>query len=124
VSRGRKKPKWILEIAQERMDILFNLAKEEFHKDSSRSNRYVELAQNISKKYNTKIPLKWRRSFCKKCHSFLQYGENSTVRLKNSEVQIKCHECSNIMKIPYIKEKKLRRRQKIDTYTIKKGVNE
>jgi ribonuclease P protein subunit RPR2 len=120
LARGSKKPKWMRDIAKERVDILFNLAMKEFSKNSSRSHRYVELARNISKKYNIKIPKKWNRSYCKTCYNFLLLGENSNVRLVSSEVHIKCHECNNVMIIPYKKEKKLKRRSKINAYINKK----
>ncbi|KZX16225.1 ribonuclease P protein component 4 [Methanobrevibacter filiformis] len=122
--RRGKRPRWMIDIAQERMDILFSLAEKEFSVNPLRSHRYVELARNISTKYNTKIPLKWRRRYCKNCHKFLQTGKNSNVRLISSEVHIKCHECNHIMKIPYIKEKKAKRRAKLESYLIQERANE
>ena len=38
----------------------------------------------------------------------------------NNEINIYCGECGHTMKIPYIREKKLKRRAKIDSYTFKK----
>jgi RNase P subunit RPR2 len=49
MARG-KKPDWMIEIAQERMDILFNRAEKEYKEHPERSHRYVELARKISKK--------------------------------------------------------------------------
>jgi len=46
--RGRR-PKWMLEIARERIDILFKLADQEFNQHPERANRYVKLARNIGK---------------------------------------------------------------------------
>jgi ribonuclease P protein subunit RPR2 len=121
--RGRR-PKWIIDIAIERMDILFSMAKKEYYNNPVRSHRYVSLARKISKKYNTKIPSKWRRSYCKNCYKFLDPSKNSSVRLVDGEIIIKCYECNHIMKIPYKKEKKLKRRAKIESYIIKKRNNE
>lgn len=123
MSRGNK-PKWIKNIAKERMDILFTNAEKEFFTNPERSDRYVTLALKISTKYNTKIPRKWKRRFCKNCHKFLYPGQNSAVRLVNQEVNIFCDECGHVMKIPYIKEKKLKRRAKNDSRIIKKRNNE
>lgn len=123
VSRGNR-PKWILDIANERIDILFNLAEKEFFSHQERSNRYVELALKISTKYNIKIPEKWNRRYCKKCHKFLYPGQNCSIRLINSKINIKCGECGHIIKIPYLKEKKSKRRAKIDSYINKKRNNE
>ena len=51
-------------------------------------------------------------------------GSNAKFKLKtninNNEINIICGECGQIMKIPYIREKKLKRRAKIDSYTFKK----
>jgi len=114
----------MIDIANERMDILFSLAKKEFSGNPERSDRYVSYARKISKKYNTKIPSKWKRSYCKNCYKFLNPSQNSSVRLCEGEVNIKCHECNHVMKIPYKKEKKLKRRAKIESYIIKKRINE
>ena len=121
MSRG-KRPKWMIDIAIERMNILFNRAEMEFITHPERSNRYTELALKLSTKYNTPIPQEWRRRYCKKCKSFLKPGHNSTVRLVNGEVNIFCGECGHVMKIPYKKEKKLKRRAKYDSK--QKRINE
>ena len=121
MSRG-KRPKWMIDIAIERMNILFNRAEMEFITHPERSNRYTELALKLSTKYNTPIPQEWRRRYCKKCKSFLKPGHNSTVRLVDSEVSIFCGECGHVMKIPYKKEKKLKRRAKYDSK--QKGIDE
>ncbi len=122
--RGRR-PKWMLKIAEERINILFNRAEEEFTKHPERSDRYVEMARNIAKRYNMKMPAKWGKRFCRNCHHFLKPGLNCQIRLSNSSVVIKCLECGNINKIPYIKEKKERRRRKIEhNNTSKKGTDE
>ena len=114
MSRG-KRPKWMIEIAKERMDILFTRAEMEFITHPERSNRYVELALKLSTKYNTEIPEKWSRRYCKNCKCFLSPGRNCTVRLVNSEVNIFCGECDHVMKIPYHKEQKNKRRAKYES---------
>lgn len=123
MTRG-KKPKWIFDIANERIDILFKQAEKEFSQHPERSNRYVELALKISTKYNVRIPQEWNRRYCKNCHKFLYPGHNCTIRLVNSEVNIKCAECGHITNIPYTKEIKSKRRAKIDSYINKKRNNE
>lgn len=111
MSRG-KKPKWMIEIAEERMNILFSRAEKEFSEHPERSHRYVQLARKLSTKYNTKIPRNWNRRFCKNCFKFLSYGSNSTIRLIDEKINIKCYECGHEMKIPYNKEKINKRRSK------------
>ena len=121
MSRGRR-PKWMIEIAVERMNILFERAEMEFITHPQRSNRYVELALKLSTRYNTKIPEKWSRRYCKGCKSFLQPGRNCTVRLVDSQVNIFCGECGHVMKVPYRREQKSKRRAKYESH--KKGIDE
>lgn len=123
MKRGRR-PKWMLKIARERIDILFKLADESFEKYPERSDRYVEMARNIATKYNLRMPRIWKRRFCKQCNKFLKPGNNCQIRLKDSCVTIKCLECGNMVNFPYIKEKKDKRRKTIESYIIKKGINE
>jgi len=120
--RGRRQ-KWMIKIAEERVNILFNRAQEELPHNPERSHRHVQIARNIAQKYNLKINANGRRH-CKNCYKFLQPGVNSQVRLKNSRIEIKCLECGEIRRIPYTKEKKERRRKKFDHITFKKGTDE
>lgn len=114
----------MLKIARERIDILFKLADESFETHPERSDRYVEMARNIATKYNMRMPRIWKRRFCKNCNKFLKPGNNCQIRLKDSCVTIKCLECGNVVNLPYIKEKKDKRRKKIESYNIQKGINE
>ncbi len=123
MGRGRR-PKWMLNIARERIDILFKLAEESFHNHPERSDRYTEMARNIATKYNLRMPSIWKRRFCKKCNKFLKPGNNCHIRLVGSCVTIKCLECGNVVNIPYIKEKKDKRRKVIESYRNKKGIDE
>ena len=88
MARGTK-PNWMIDIAQERMDILFNRAEKEYGEHPERSHRYVELARKISKKYNTKIPQAWGRRYCKNCYKFLVPGKGElklTLTLSKKEI--------------------------------------
>ena len=114
----------MLKIAEERIDILFKFAEESFNTHPQRSNRYVEMARNIATKYNMRMPRIWKRRFCKNCYKFLKPGKNCQIRLKDSRVNIKCLECGNEVNFPYEKEKKDRRRRKIESHVVKKGINE
>ncbi len=114
----------MIKIAEERINILFRRAEEELSHNPERSHRYVQMARDIAQKYNIKIEPAWNRRYCKSCHKFLRPGVNSRVRLTDSSIFIKCLECGEIRRIPYLKEKKERRRKKIESYTFKKGINE
>lgn len=102
-------------IARERIDILFTLAERVFPYDKELANRYVEIALAVQQKAQVKIPRKWKRRYCKKCHSFLVPGVNARVRLRQKRlphVVIQCLECNHIMRFPYLREKKAKRREK------------
>jgi ribonuclease P protein subunit RPR2 len=113
----------MIKIAMERMEILFQLAEEEFSHHPERSTRYVEMARKIATKYNLKMPSSWRGRFCKNCYEFLKPGFNCQIRLSDSMVNIKCLECGEIMRKPYIKEKKAKRRNKIESSTFQEGTD-
>ena len=96
-------------------EYFFERAEMEFITHPERSDRYVELARKLSTKYNTKIPEKWSRRYCRNCGKFLYYGHNSSVRLVDEKVNIFCGECGHVMRIPYSKEKKNKRRAKYES---------
>lgn len=101
--RISKKPDWQQRIANERIDILFNLAEKEFYKHPERSKRYVELARKIGLRYNVRLPKELKRKFCKNCYSLLKPGITAIVRLdsKNRTIAINCLKCNKIYRYPY-----------------------
>ncbi len=98
-----------IKIARERIDILFEEAEKAFRDGHpERANRYVEIARTIAMKVNLKMPVEYKRRFCKHCYSYLVPGKNCTVRL-NSKKKIKiikCEVCGKISRIPYYKKAK------------------
>jgi ribonuclease P protein subunit RPR2 len=103
MTRGRRgrRTKEMVNIAEERIDILFNLAEEEaLAYNPPRANRYVDLARKIGMRYNVRIPGKFKRKFCKHCHSFLLPGENCRVRIRGGKIVVFCEICKGYMRIP------------------------
>ena len=97
----------MINIAGERIDILFDLAEEEaLAHNLHRANRYVELARKIGMRYNVRIPRRYRRSYCKHCHSYLVPSINSRVRLRGKRTVIFCENCGDYMRMPFIRERK------------------
>lgn len=88
------------EIALQRINTLFQQAESAFGKNKSLADRYVQLARNISMKVKIRIPPKYKRHFCKYCHSFLMPGVNSRTRTRLGKVVISCLECKKFMRIP------------------------
>lgn len=94
-------------IARERIAILMKLAEAEAAFHPERSRRYVELARKIGERYKVRIPKKYKRKICKKCHSYLKPGLNCMVRLVPKEkcVVWRCGGCGSERRYPYSKRK-------------------
>lgn len=101
--RVSTKPDWQKEIAQERIQILFEFAKKELNKNPERSRRYVELARKIGMRYNVRFGKKLKKSFCKKCDTFLVPGRTSQVRIESGtkSIVIKCKNCNTVYRQKY-----------------------
>ena len=91
-------------IGLERIYRLFELAGQEFSKRPERSRRYIELARKIGTKNKVKIPKELRKSFCKKCGSFLNQGTNSSAEKQGTMLIITCKECGFVRKMRDIDE--------------------
>jgi ribonuclease P protein subunit RPR2 len=91
------------DIARERVDILFNEAREAAHKPGQNeifSRRYVFMARRLAMRIREPLPLQYRRACCKKCNEILIPGLTCRVRLqgtgKNAHVAVTCLHCGNI----------------------------
>jgi ribonuclease P protein subunit RPR2 len=98
----------IRSLARESMQNLFELADEIYPSHPERAHRYVEIARSISMRTRVRIPRHLKRRFCNKCHHFLVHGKNCRVRTRPTKVVITCLDCGNIMRIPFVQEKKSR----------------
>jgi len=90
------------EIARERVEHLFELAKEVFSQNPVLAKRYVFLARKIGMRYKVRIPLQYRRLICRHCKSFILPGVNCRVRIKQRRephVVITCLECDGKMRV-------------------------
>lgn len=96
-------------LAREHIKTLFELADKEYERNPERAHRYVEIARNISMRTRTRIPRYLKRRFCTKCHHFLVYGKNCRVRTKHAKVVVTCLDCGNVMRVPFVREKKRNR---------------
>ncbi|NIQ13609.1 MAG: ribonuclease P [Candidatus Dadabacteria bacterium] len=93
-------------IARERMDILFNRAREVFPQDRKLARRYVTLARRIGMRYNVGLTKKDKLDACKNCNSFLVPGINCRVRTHAARVVITCLECGHVRRVPFTRERK------------------
>ena len=107
-----QKPVKQQKIALERINILFNEAKNMFNEEPKLSDRYVQLARRIAMKYKVKIPHKFKRRFCKHCHSYLVPGKNLRVRTHKGHMVYYCLNCKHFMRFGY---KKIAMHGQVDT---------
>ncbi len=106
--RGRKgrRTKEMVEMAGERIDILFQQAeKAALSGRHDRARRYVELARKIGMRYNVRIPQKYRMHYCRKCNSFLIDGVTAEYRLNNGKITVTCMNCGNVYRHKYCNKK-------------------
>ena len=103
--RRSKKPTDQIQVACERIEILFEQAEGAFSSDPGLSDRYVEIARKISMKYNVPIAQKYKKRICKHCKKYLVYGANASVRLdsKGKCVLVTCENCGKKMRYGYSK---------------------
>jgi len=93
----RQKPQWVKDIVRGRMEKLLVLAEKNAKANPTRARRYASLAFSLSKKYNVRIPARWRQSFCRACFAFFVPGKNVRVRADrvNKRMVYTCLECNN-----------------------------
>jgi len=90
-----RKPKTELKkIAEERIKILFEKAKE----NPLMGTRYVALAKKIAMKVNYRMPSSYKRRFCKHCYKYF-YGDNYRVRTRAKMIVYYCNSCKRYSRI-------------------------
>lgn len=90
-----------MSIAEERIDILFDLAKERASAgEFDRSREYVRLARRISERNRCGLPREFKRFTCNQCAVALRPGVNARVRLNNGHVVVRC-DCGATQRYPY-----------------------
>ena len=98
-------------IASERIGALFRLAEREGHQGNlPRADRYVELARKIGMRYNVRLPSEFKRRVCRTCHAYLLPPKTARVRVGESRVVTTCLRCGTVMRFPYVREQRARRR--------------
>lgn len=99
----------IHDLAIQRIEHLFKLAIDNFKLNPSLSDRYVEMAIEISMRTRTRIPKKWKYFICKSCHSFLYPGIRARIRIaqrRTPHVVVTCLVCGAIKRYLIKKRKK------------------
>jgi ribonuclease P protein subunit RPR2 len=93
------------EIARQRIVMLFELASNEMDLHPERSDRYVEIARNISTRIRIRMPPHIKKMYCKYCGCYLN-ATRCRVRLRDGIITTTCQKCGKQKRLPYKKEKK------------------
>jgi len=95
--------KMVRRIAEERIEILFNLAVETRRKEPALAQRYVDLARKIGARAKVRLPTRYRRLVCRHCKSLVVPGCTLRVRVKpgrSRHVALACLRCGTVTRIP------------------------
>ena len=96
------------QIARQRIQVLFQQARNVYRDNPELSNRYVAIARKIAMAAKIPLPRKYKRQICKKCKILLVQGDNCRVRIRQKRephVVITCLSCGNKTRIPLKKKK-------------------
>ena len=99
----------IKEIAQKRIERLFELAIEMLHERPDLSQRYVEIARKIAMRARVKLPREKRLLICRHCKKFIFPGVSSRIRIqkrREPHIVITCLHCGGYMRIPLRKKER------------------
>ncbi len=98
-------------VASERIKELLKLS--EINKnDEILSRNSIKTAVAISRRHKIRIPYRFKRKYCKKCFIFFIPNETVRIRIGKGKITFTCLKCGNIKRIPYIKEKKIKKENK------------
>ncbi|VVB69841.1 Ribonuclease P protein component 4 [uncultured archaeon] len=103
--RRRKDAQKARDLALQRMERLFSLAAaaaQELHPE--RSDRYVQIARQISTRTRVRMPRHLKRLFCKHCGGFLS-PSSARVRLHDGVLTSTCLRCEKQTRRPYYAKK-------------------
>ncbi len=100
-------------IAQDRINILFKEAKTRAPQKPNLANRYIFLIRKIAMKLRLRLQPEQKRQYCKHCYTYLSPATNSRIRTSRGKVVILCLNCKHHTRIPYVKEKKEKRKLKL-----------
>ena len=92
----------IKQIARQRIQILFEQAKNVAKSDPKLAAKYVKSARRIAMAAKIRLPLEFRRQTCKNCNALFVHGSNCRVRIKQkreSHVVVTCLNCGNQTRI-------------------------
>jgi ribonuclease P protein subunit RPR2 len=97
------------QIALQRIQILFRLAKEAIHDKPDLAQRYIVIARKIAMRTRLHLPPQYRLLVCKHCKRFILPGVNSRVRTQprgEPHIVVTCLHCGGKMRMPLRRKKR------------------
>lgn len=91
------------QIALQRVNTLFRLAKEVIHENPELAQRYIQIARRIAMRTRLRLPKVYKSQICRKCKNFILPGVNCRIRIqqrRESHMVITCLNCGGIYRIP------------------------
>ncbi len=101
--RRRKDPHKIRDLALQRMERLFSLAASEHGLHPDRSDRYVQIARQISTRTRVRMPRHLKRLLCKGCGCYLS-ASGTRVRMHQGVHTSTCLRCGKQSRRPVSRE--------------------
>jgi ribonuclease P protein subunit RPR2 len=98
--RRRKDAQKARDLALQRMERLFSLAAAAHELHPERSDRYVQIARQISTRTRVRMPRHLKRLFCRHCGGFLS-PSSARVRLRDGVLTSTCLRCEKQTRRPY-----------------------
>ena len=95
-----KKPQQLQKIAENRVKLMLQLAKEVFNNDQELADKYVKIARRVAMKHKIKLPRSTKKKFCRHCHRYLVPSVNCRVRLHKHRLIYYCFHCKHYMRHP------------------------
>ena len=102
------KPTSVKQIARQRIQILFEQAKQVCKTDPQLAMQYIKSARKIAMAAKIRLPVEFKRETCKNCNALLVQGYNCRVRIKQKRephIVITCLNCGNQTRILLGKKK-------------------
>jgi ribonuclease P protein subunit RPR2 len=105
---GQMKPTSAKQIARQRIQILFEQAKQVCKTNPQLAMQYTKSARKIAMAAKIRLPVEFKRETCKNCNALLVQGYNCRVRIKQNRephIVITCLNCGNQTRIMLSKKK-------------------
>ena len=102
------KPTSVKQIARQRIQTLFEQAKQVCKTDPQLAMHYIKSARKIAMAAKIRLPVEFKRETCQNCNVLLVQGYNCRVRIKQNRephIVITCLNCGNSTRIMLSRKK-------------------